>query len=386
MQETVNMTLKQQQLRIFEVDDLAKGQILGVGGFSWVYSAHVRPSRQRVRTSKNTGALVAESSETESLNKARTRKMISTSELSCSSLSTAVSGTSNSSPPSSTEFSIENQRKEQYQAMKRLLPKTLKCPNRTKVGFQDMHNEVRLLSQLPCHPNIVRIYGISRDFWDSPENAFLVQEQLVESLDKSIVRWRKEGTSGIKRFCRKNILSATSQLERIEKVAVGIARALVFLHEQRIIFRDIKPANIGLDLDEQPRLFDFGLAKQVERSDSCIKGPAGTLRYMAPEVALSEEYTFSADVYSYAMFLWELCTLQQPYGKTKCQFSLSLKVMQKDKTPSLSKIASPSMKELLNECWSKDPSSRPSFPVILRRLKLETERMQSAKCHKRLNR
>jgi serine/threonine protein kinase len=77
-----------------------------------------------------------------------------------------------------------------------------------------------------------------------------------------------------------------------------LAKALEYVYSKNIIFRDVKPRNIGFDARSTVKLFDFGLARDVKLYR--LKGKAKLPLYMAPEVALSEEeYGLPADVYSH---------------------------------------------------------------------------------------
>lgn len=104
-------------------------------------------------------------------------------------------------------------------------------------------------------------------------------------------------------------------------VAYDIASALSYLHERNIMYRDLKPDNIGFDVRGDAKLFDFGLATEFE-SDKTKKGTykltgdTGTIRYMAPEVALSQPYTFTADCYSFGILLWHMLSLEMPYARS----------------------------------------------------------------------
>ncbi|GJN26188.1 hypothetical protein PR202_gb14099 [Eleusine coracana subsp. coracana] len=98
---------------------------------------------------------------------------------------------------------------------------------------------------------------------------------------------------------------------KLHDVAVGTAKALRYLHEecaQRIIHYDIKPENVLLDANLEPKVSDFGLARLCDREDThlTITGARGTPGYAAPELWMPLPVTHKCDVYSYGMLLFEM--------------------------------------------------------------------------------
>ena len=175
---------------------------------------------------------------------------------------------------------------------------------------------------------------------------------------------------GIKSLFHKTSL-ARKQQERIKIAALGIVRAMAFLHDQGLIYRDLKPANVGFDSQGTVKLFDFGLARVVisgEEKGRRLTGGTGTLRYMANEVANHQDYSFPADVYSFGIVLWEVCTLSKPFGGVKDVALFCERVYKKHERPSLWAIGSPRVKDLLKLCWHQDASRRPTFATIAMQL------------------
>ncbi|KAG8491925.1 hypothetical protein CXB51_015248 [Gossypium anomalum] len=96
------------------------------------------------------------------------------------------------------------------------------------------------------------------------------------------------------------------------QIALGVAQGLAYLHHGLllpIIHRDIK-STILLDINYQPKVADFGIAKVLKDSTSTII--AGTYGYLAPEYAYSNKATTKCDVYSFGMVLMELITGKKP--------------------------------------------------------------------------
>ncbi|KAF3677177.1 Proline-rich receptor-like protein kinase PERK7 [Capsicum annuum] len=100
------------------------------------------------------------------------------------------------------------------------------------------------------------------------------------------------------------------------KIALGSAKGLAYLHEDcqhRIIHRDIKAANILLDMNYEALVADFGLAKLTSDNNTHVSTRVmGTFGYLAPEYASSGKLTEKSDVFSYGVMLLELITAKKP--------------------------------------------------------------------------
>lgn len=102
--------------------------------------------------------------------------------------------------------------------------------------------------------------------------------------------------------------------------ALQIACGLKYLHSHKIIFRDLKPANIGFDVRGDVKIFDFGLARVMPDggcpyTDTFLMSGAGSPRYMSPEcLTLGDSYNMKADIYSFAIILWEMLSASRPYA------------------------------------------------------------------------
>src|SRR5207249_4714034 len=103
-------------------------------------------------------------------------------------------------------------------------------------------------------------------------------------------------------------------LEEILHIALQTAAGLAAAHEQGLIHRDVKPANILLDSVDHVKLTDFGLARAVDDASLTQTGViAGTPQYMAPEQARGTTLDHRADLFSLGSVLYAMCTGRPPF-------------------------------------------------------------------------
>jgi hypothetical protein len=153
---------------------------------------------------------------------------------------------------------------------------------------------------------------------------------------------------------------------RVLRIGTQVASALDAAHEQGLIHRDVKPANIlleaGAEGDDHAYLADFGLTKNVD-SHSGITGTGqfiGTIDYMAPEQIEGREVDAGVDVYALGCVLFECLAGVPPY--TRETEVAVLWAHMRDDPPALSK-ARPGLPATVDDvfAWAlaKDPGDRP---------------------------
>ena len=161
-------------------------------------------------------------------------------------------------------------------------------------------------------------------------------------------------------------LAAGPSLSLVEAVRIvsAVARAVHYAHQRGIHHRDLKPANILLDADGRPYVSDFGLAK-FRDSDAGLTLSTeifGSLAYMAPEQAAGDmqRVTFSADVYSLGVILYELLTGRVPFVADSTP-ALLRKIAENEPTPlrAIDAKIPADLEVICLKCLQKEPEKRP---------------------------
>src|SRR5215204_1514714 len=154
--------------------------------------------------------------------------------------------------------------------------------------------EARLLSQLK-HPRVVEVL----DHFQDQEGVYYLVMELVEGMDLGAMV-DKNGDPGL-------------PIDQVVEYGRQACEALQYVHDQRIVHRDVKPQNLICGTDGIV-LVDFGVARELGASESGTVG-VGTPRYMAPEVFAGGAVSARADVFGLAATMWALITGTPPvYG------------------------------------------------------------------------
>jgi serine/threonine-protein kinase len=153
--------------------------------------------------------------------------------------------------------------------------------------------EARTVAQL-SHPNIVTVI----DRGETEGRPFIVFEFIEgETLDQVIAR--------------RGALPVDEALE----IAIAIARGLAFAHKHELVHRDVKPQNVLLNGDGEPKVTDFGIARSLDVKQGVTQTGTvlGTSNYIAPEQASGDRVSSQSDVYSLGVVLFELLTGGVPF-------------------------------------------------------------------------
>ena len=206
--------------------------------------------------------------------------------------------------------------------------------------------EVNILQELK-HPNIVRYYD---RIIDKKQSKIYIIMEYCEGGDINQL---------IKRCKKSNEYIAEDIIWKIFTQVLLAVNAIHNHKEGKILHRDIKPSNIFLDKDNNIKLGDFGLSRELSVESKFAYSHVGTPYYMSPEQIDETKYNEKSDIWSLGCFLYELATFKPPF-QAKNQIMLAMRI----KSGKVEKINKRYSEELwrviclmLNVNYEKRPSS-----------------------------
>ncbi|OAY46541.1 hypothetical protein MANES_06G007900v8 [Manihot esculenta] len=216
-------------------------------------------------------------------------------------------------------------------------------------SLEEFRSEVRIMKRLR-HPNVVLFMGAVTH----APNLSIVTEFLPRgSLYRLIHR-------------PNNQLDERRRL----RMALDTARGMNYLHNctPMIVHRDLKSPNLLVDKNWVVKVSDFGLSRMKHNTFLSSRSAAGTAEWMAPEVLRNEPSDEKCDVYSFGVILWELCTLQQPWGGMNPMQVVGAVGFQQRRLE-IPDGMDPVIADVIRKCWQTDPKLRPTFAEIMAALK-----------------
>jgi serine/threonine protein kinase len=152
--------------------------------------------------------------------------------------------------------------------------------------------------------------------------------------------------------------------EDTARLLIRVARALHFAHQNGVVHRDMKPANILLDLERVPKVADFGIAKRLNADSKLTRTGAviGTPTYMAPEQAKGDSRHVgpTADVYALGAILYEMLAGRPPFLPEDSAEPIIIRVLTEDPvSPAFHRPEIPRDLEIIcMKCLEKEPRNR----------------------------
>jgi serine/threonine-protein kinase len=215
----------------------------------------------------------------------------------------------------------------------------------TDIGAR-FRREGRTAAKL-SHPNIVQVYDAGEGEFEGRETSYIVMEYVPGGDLKELID-------------RHGILSG-GYLTGLSGVAAGLAHA----HERGVIHRDIKPHNILLDENGNPKLTDFGIARALDATTATRTGSyLGTAVYSSPEQLRGEGVTPKSDVYSLGIALYQAATGELPFVGSPIEVANQHVFKTPIPPRELNDAVSESLEALILDCLKKDPDTRPTADEV----------------------
>ncbi|CAO2149058.1 unnamed protein product [Urochloa humidicola] len=212
-------------------------------------------------------------------------------------------------------------------------------------SLKQLEQEIKFLSQFK-HENIVQYYGS-----ETTEDRFYIYLEYVHP-------------GSIHKYVHQHCGSLTESV--IRNFTRHILKGLAFLHSQKIMHRDIKGANLLVDINGVVKLADFGMAKHLSTAAPNLS-LKGTPYWMAPEVVRatfdkSAGYDLAADIWSLSCTIIEMFTGKPPWSGLEGPAAM-FKVLHTD--PPIPDNLSPEGKDFLRCCFKRNPAERPTASKLL---------------------
>merc|ERR1719428_924821 len=216
----------------------------------------------------------------------------------------------------------------------------------TRQEREDALKESKVLSQLR-HPYIVRYR----------EN-FLEDGWLCIAMDYC------EGGDLSDRIKQMRAQRRTFPEEQVLRWFTQAILALKYIHDGKILHRDLKSGNFFLSKSGNLKMGDFGIAKVLECTAACAQTQIGTPYYLSPEICQGKSYAWGSDIWSMGCILYEICARRVPFDAP--DLKTLIKKITAGSPPEIPGNYSAGVQELCKMCLARDQNQRPQAADVLR--------------------
>mmetsp|Transcript_15843 Transcript_15843/g.44327 ORF Transcript_15843/g.44327 Transcript_15843/m.44327 type:complete len:634 (-) Transcript_15843:108-2009(-) len=224
-------------------------------------------------------------------------------------------------------------------------------------------NEADIMASL-SHPNLVPVYHTAEhQLADGSSELWMCQEMcnmgtMAQNFLNGYFRERSRGWA--------------LNMQKVLRAAYQVASAMAYVHSRNIIHSDLTANNILMQFHATEgfiaKVADFGIAQNLAPGEEYIVTEMhGTVTHMAPELLMDCKLSKQADVYSFGILLWELFHCERAFdGMIHAQIIANVAL--KDARPAVSADLPTDYRTMMEDCWSSDEDSRPTFKQLVERL------------------
>lgn len=253
-------------------------------------------------------------------------------------------------------------------------------------GREELLAEIEIMKLVCNHPNVVKLLHCCTI--DDSKPILLVMEYMEQGklqsyLEKSRLN-HHYGTSPFTAAPDDNIISNSSPHQNhattvtssdyltsrdLMKFIYHVAKGMEYISSKCIVHRDLASRNILVSGQKICKIGDFGMARHMQSIADVYERHSGNckipVRWMAPEVLLSNSFTTKSDVFSFGILMWEIITLgSTPYTHLKTEQVID-RVARNGERPERPEYCHSQLYNIMSQCWQPEPVARPSFKSLV---------------------
>lgn len=234
-------------------------------------------------------------------------------------------------------------------------------PEETQKTSKTFNRVVNILAKLN-YPSLLKFVGYSKINQDDISQSAVITEYFPNITLDDMIKSEKSG----------HPISGWNDTKKLISI-YGIASGMAYLHSKNILHRNLKPEHILMDESFYPKIRGYNLL--INCNDKSIMKPIKcSPEYMAPEIIMREQSSKPMDVYSFAMTIYEIITLNHPFEEIENLNVIHiLKKVNKGEMPEFPSSTPKAFQDLIERCWAKNPEERPTFDEIVFLLRTDPE-------------
>ncbi|KEG12297.1 putative protein kinase [Trypanosoma grayi] len=220
------------------------------------------------------------------------------------------------------------------------------------------------------HPNIIQLL----DTYEANESLLHILEYAdagdlmtqVECRAKHVDQRNSDNVSNMSKGLNRPVPFYYMENE-ILVILAQLCLAIKYIHDKKIMHRDLKTPNVLLTKSGLIKLGDFGFSRQYDKSlsDDVGRTFCGTPCYLSPELWRRESYSYKADIWSLGVLLYELMTLRKPFPSTNMRDLMQRVLKEGSYDPLPTDRYSQGLCDLCRSMLRVNPQERPSIIEVL---------------------